>query len=110
MKDRIDPIHPGEVLYEDFLKPMGISPYRLSRSVHIDQTRISEIIRGKRSVTADTALRFGKFFGTSPNFWLNMQNRFDLEKKRLEIYEDLVGILAFKQIDSGDSSMHANNG
>jgi addiction module HigA family antidote len=101
MTDRIDPVHPGEVLFEDFLKPMGISPYRLSRSVHIDQTRISEVIRGKRNITADTALRLGKFFSTSPDFWLNMQNRYDLEKKQLEIEDDLAVVTPFGMTDSG---------
>lgn len=103
MTDRIDPVHPGEVLSEDFLKPMGISAYRLSRSIHIDQTRISEVIHGKRSITADTALRLGRFFGTSPDFWLNIQNRYDLEIKRLEIGDDLAEILTFSMSDSGST-------
>ena len=85
-------IHPGEILSEDFLKPMGISAYRLSKGANIDQTRISEIIRGKRSVTANTALRLARFFGNSPEFWLNLQAHYDLEQKKLEMEKDLKKI------------------
>lgn len=74
-------IHPGEVLLEEFLIPMEISAYRLSKDTLITQTRISEIIKGRRRVTADTALRFSKFFGTSPKFWLGLQDDFDLEEE-----------------------------
>jgi addiction module HigA family antidote len=90
--NRIPNIHPGEILSEDFLKPMGISAYRLSKGANIDQTRISEIIRGKRSVTADTALRLARFFGNSPEFWLNLQAHFDLEQKKREMEKDLKKI------------------
>ena len=90
--NRIPNIHPGEILSEDFLKPMGISAYRLSKGANIDQTRISEIIRGKRSVTADTALRLARFFGNSPEFWLNLQAHYDLELKKREMEKDLKKI------------------
>lgn len=90
--NRIPNIHPGEILSEDFLKPMGISAYRLSKGANIDQTRISEIIRGKRSVTADTALRLARFFGNSPEFWLNLQAHYDLEQKKREMEKDLKKI------------------
>ena len=73
-------IHPGEILLEEFLIPMGISAYRLSKATFLPQTRISEIIKGKRSISADTALRLAKFFGTSPKFWLGLQADFDLEE------------------------------
>jgi addiction module HigA family antidote len=73
------PIHPGEILLEEFLKPMGISQYRLAKDISVPPRRINEIVHGKRSITADTALRFGRFFGMSPQFWLNLQNRYDLE-------------------------------
>ncbi|MGD8761475.1 MAG: HigA family addiction module antitoxin [Desulfobacteraceae bacterium] len=73
------PIHPGEILIEEFLKPMGISQYRLARDISVPPRRINEIVHGKRSITADTALRLGRFFEISPQFWLNLQNRFDLE-------------------------------
>ncbi|MBP5591600.1 HigA family addiction module antidote protein [bacterium] len=74
-------IHPGEVLKEEFLVPMNISAYRLAKEINIPQTRISEIIHGKRSITADTAIRFSKFFGTTAEFWLNLQNLYDLEEE-----------------------------
>ena len=90
--NKIPNIHPGEILSEDFLKPMGISAYRLSKGANIDQTRISEIIRGKRSVTADTALRLARFFGNSPEFWLNLQAHYDLERKKREMEKDLEKI------------------
>ncbi|MEZ5012876.1 MAG: HigA family addiction module antitoxin [Chitinophagales bacterium] len=77
-------IHPGEILSEEFLIPMQISAYRLSKETGIPQTRISEIIKGRRRVTADTALRFSRFFGTTARFWLNLQNDFDLEEELLE--------------------------
>ncbi|MFD3393389.1 HigA family addiction module antitoxin [Aquirufa sp. OSTEICH-129V] len=72
-------IHPGEILREDFLSPLGISGYRLSKELFIPQSRISEILKGKRRVTADTALRLSAFFGNSAKFWLNLQQDYDLE-------------------------------
>lgn len=77
---RLKNIHPGEILLEEFLIPMGISAYRMSKATFLPQTRISEIIKGKRSISADTALRLAKFFGTSPKFWLGLQADFDLEE------------------------------
>lgn len=74
-------IHPGEVLLEEFLLPLGISAYRLAKDVEIPQTRISEIIKGNRRITADTALRFSKYFGNSAKFWLGMQDDFDIEEE-----------------------------
>ena len=82
-------IHPGEVLLEEFLKPMGISAYRLAKETNIPQTRLSEIIKGKRRVTADSALRFSKFFGTTPQFWLGLQNDFDLEEQQEILADEL---------------------
>ena len=73
---------PGEVLKEEFLDPMEISAYALAKSIYVDPTRISEIIKGKRKITADTAMRFAQFFGTSPEFWMNMQSRYELELLR----------------------------
>ena len=73
------PIHPGEILLEDYLKPMEISQYRLAKDISVDPRRINEIIHGKRSISADTALRFGRYFGTSARFWLNLQSHYDLE-------------------------------
>lgn len=90
--DKIPNIHPGEILAEDFLKPMNITPYRLSKETHIDQTRISEILKGKRGISIDTALRFSKFFGNSPEFWINIQNHYDLEEKKSKLANELETI------------------
>ena len=80
MKEKkLPPIHPGEILMEEFLEPMGISQYRLAKDISVPPRRINEIVHGKRGVTADTALRLGRFFGMSPQFWLNLQTRYDLE-------------------------------
>ena len=75
-------IHPGEILLEEFLLPMEISAYKLSKDIGIPQTRISEILKGNRRITADTALRLSKYFGNSPKFWLGLQNDYDLEEER----------------------------
>lgn len=79
--DKLPNIHPGEILSEEFLKPMNISAYRLAKAVRIPQTRISDIIHGKRRISADTALRFAAFFGTSTRFWLGLQNAYDVEEE-----------------------------
>src|SRR5438270_13535554 len=79
---RLKNIHPGEILSEEFLKPLEITAYRLSKSVRIPQTRISEIIKGNRRITADTALRLSKYFGTTVKFWMGLQDDFDLEEEK----------------------------
>ncbi len=84
---KLPPIHPGEILMEEFLKPLGISQYRLARDISVSPRRINEIVHGKRSITADTALRLGRFFSMSPQFWLNLQTRHDLEVTE-EMLED----------------------
>jgi addiction module HigA family antidote len=76
---KLPPIHPGEILREEFLEPMGISQYRLAKDISVPPRRINEIVHRKRSITADTALRLGRFFNMSPQFWLNLQTRYDLE-------------------------------
>ena len=85
-KKSMDPIHPGEILMEEFLEPLGLSQYRLAKDISVPPRRINEIVHGKRSITADTALRLARFFGTTERFWLNLQVRYDLEveKDRLE--------------------------
>jgi len=88
-KRDFDPIHPGEVLLEEFLHPMGISQYRLAKDISVPQRRISEIVQGKRSVTADTALRLGRHFGMEAQFWLNLQSRYDLLRAQAELDERL---------------------
>lgn len=78
----IKPVHPGEILFEDFLKPMEISQYRLAKDISVPPRRINEIIHGKRSVSADTALRLSRYFGLSERFWLNIQTRYDIEVEK----------------------------
>ena len=97
MNKKIPNIHPGEILFEEFLKPMEITPYRLAKETHIDQTRISEIIKGKRGISIDTALRFSKFFGTSPEFWINLQTHFELEEKKDQFDSQLNDIKSYKE-------------
>jgi addiction module HigA family antidote len=82
MAKKLAPIHPGEVLLADFLEPLEISQYRLAHGISVPPRRINEIVHSKRAVTADTALRLGRYFGTSAQFWLNLQARFDLETER----------------------------
>ena len=84
--------HPGEVLLEEFLIPLELSAYRLSKEISIPQTRISEIIRGNRRITADTALRLSKFFGNSAKFWLGLQDDFDIEEEKARKQKDLNSI------------------
>jgi addiction module HigA family antidote len=80
MKKRdFPPITPGEVLEEEFMVPMGLSQYRVAKEIHVSPRRINEIVKGKRSITADTALRLARYFGTTAQFWLNMQTSYDLE-------------------------------
>lgn len=79
---KLSNIHPGEVLLHEFLEPLGISAYRLSKDLQIPQTRVSQIIKGNRRITADTALRLSKYFGTSAKFWLGLQDDYDIEEER----------------------------
>ncbi len=76
---RLPPIHPGEVLREEFLDPLGITPYRLARNIDVPPPRVNDIVLGKRGISADTALRLARFFGTSARFWMNLQTHYDLE-------------------------------
>jgi addiction module HigA family antidote len=89
-------IHPGEILGEEFLKPFKITAYRLAKDTMIPATRVSEILKGRRRITADTALRLSKFFGNSPDFWLGIQMEYDLRKERHAIQEDLEKIPAYR--------------
>ena len=93
--DKLSHIHPGEVLQEEFLKPMGISQYRLAKDISVPPRRINEIVHGKRSITADTALRLGRFFSISAKFWLNLQTRYDLE-----VAEDLLADRLDKEVQA----------
>jgi len=96
---KIAPVHPGEILLEEFLKPLGISQYKLAKDISVPPRRINEIVQGKRSVTADTALRLSRYFGLSERFWLNLQSRYDLEveKDKLDVrLEKEVRVLTLK--------------
>ena len=86
MADKLSPIHPGEVLLEEFIEPMDLSQNRLAIDIGVDARRINEIVLGKRSITADTALRLARFFGNSPKFWLGLQTQYDLD-----VAEDALG-------------------
>jgi len=88
-KTKLAPIHPGEILMEEFLKPMAISQYRLAKDINVPARRINEIVHGKRSVTPDTALRLSKFFALSERFWVNLQARYDLETEKDKLKDRL---------------------
>jgi addiction module HigA family antidote len=79
MSEKFAPVHPGEILLEEFLKPMGLSQYALAKDINVPARRINEIVHGDRSISADTALRLSRYFGMSENFWMNLQTRYDLE-------------------------------
>lgn len=90
--DKLPPVHPGEILMEDFLKEMGITQHKLAVSIGVPPRRINEIVHGKRAVTADTALRLGRYFGISPQFWINLQARYDLEVEMDALGDSLYSI------------------
>ena len=99
--EKIDPVHPGEILLEEFLKPLGISQYKLSKDISVPPRRINEIVQGKRSISADTALRLSRYFGLSERFWLNLQSRYDIEAKKDELNRRLdneVKVLSLKSV------------
>ena len=87
---KLPPIHPGQILFEEFLQPMGISQYRIAKDTNVPPRRINEIVHSKRAITADTALRLGKFFNMSPQFWMNLQSRYELELAEDKL-EDRLG-------------------
>jgi antitoxin HigA-1 len=90
--EKLENIHPGEILLEEFLKPLNISAYKLSKDTEIPQTRISLILKGRRKITADTALRLGSYFGNSAKFWMGLQDDYDLEEERNNKKELLIKI------------------
>ena len=94
MSRKMAPIHPGEILLEEFLKPMDISQYRLAKETSMPPRRINEIVQGKRSISANTALRLARYFGTTDRFWLNLQARYDLE-----IEKDRLGRRLLKEVE-----------
>lgn len=102
MEDRLPPVHPGEVLLEDFMKPLELSQYRVAKDIGVSAMRISQIVNGKRAVTADTAMRLARYFGTSPDVWLRLQARYDLEVAQIE-YGDRIE-QEVKVLDKGQYS------
>jgi addiction module HigA family antidote len=92
-KRTMQPIHPGEVLMKEFLEPMGITQYRLAKDISVPPRRINEIVHGKRAITADTALRLSRYFGTSERFWMNLQTRYDME-----LQKDILGDRLQKEV------------
>jgi antitoxin HigA-1 len=87
--DKLAPVHPGEVLMEDFIEPLGITQHKVAVAIDVPPRRINEIVHGKRRITADTALRLARYFGTTDLFWVNLQNRYDLEVERDALGESL---------------------
>ena len=94
------PIHPGETLREDFLKPLGLSVHRLSAELFVPATRMNDIVRGKRAITADTALRLARYFGTTPQFWLNLQSNYELEMIEDAHAEEILSRVRVARCDS----------
>jgi antitoxin HigA-1 len=86
-EEKMAPVHPGEILLEDFMKPLGITQYRLAKEMNVYPRKVNEIVLGKRAITADTALRLARFFGTSPEVWMNLQAHYDLELARDDLNE-----------------------
>lgn len=105
MEDRLPPVHPGEVLSEDFMKPLSLSQYRVAKDMGVPALRISQIVNGKRSVTADTAMRLARYFGTSPDVWLRLQARYDLEVAQIK-YGDRIE-QEVKVLDKGQHTSFA---
>lgn len=97
MENTLPNIHPGEILKEEFLEPLNISAYRLAKETKIPQTRVSQILKKKRGITADTALRFATFFGNSPQFWLGLQNDYDIEEQRNSLSGELCLIHHYQE-------------
>ncbi len=97
MDQKLAPVHPGEVLSEEFMRPMGITQYRLAKDIAVPPRRINEIVQGQRAVSADTALRLAKFFGTSEMFWLNLQARYDLDVQRRRLGKRLGEVRAYQR-------------
>ncbi len=98
MSQTLVPVHPGEVLREEFLRPLGITQYRLAKETNVPARRINEIVKEQRAVTADTALRLAKFFGTSEMFWLNLQARYDLDVQRQKLGRGLASVRPLSQV------------
>ena len=94
---KMPPVHPGEILMEEFLKPLRVSQYRVAVDISVPPRRINEIVHGKRAITADTALRLARYFGNSEGFWMNLQTRYDLEVQRDKIGEEVLEKISSKR-------------
>lgn len=95
MRQPLSPVHPGEILAEEFMEPLGITQYRLAKETEVPPRRINEIVQGNRAITADTALRLARFFGTSEMFWLNLQARYDLDVQKAKLGSRLASVRPF---------------
>ncbi len=89
-EEKMPPVHPGEILLEEFMKPLGITQYRLARAMKVYPRRVNEIVHGQRAITADTALRLARYFGTTPELWMNLQSHFELERARDELEAQIL--------------------
>ena len=103
VKDKMPPIHPGEILLEEFLQPLSLSQYRLAKDISVPPRRINEIVHGKRAITADTALRLARYFDTTDRFWINLQPRYDLE-----VEKDRLGGKLEEEVQVLDRSAYVN--
>ena len=99
-KKMLAPIHPGEILMEEFLKPLGISQYKLAKDINVPARRINEIVHGKRSITPDTALRLSRYFNLSERFWLNLQARYDIEVEKDKLNDRIEAEVKVFQVQS----------
>ena len=102
---KMPPIHPGEILYEDFMKPLGITQYRLAKEMHVYPRRVNEIVHGKRAISADTALRLARYFGTSAELWMNLQAHYDLKLARDEAEEQIVAEVQPLRTDGSEGTL-----
>jgi addiction module HigA family antidote len=105
--DRLPPVHPGEVLLEEFLKPMSITQYRLAKDISVPARRVNEIVLHKRGITADTALRFGRYFGTSEQFWLNLQSEYDLDVERDRLGDRLNSEVVKPRVSAASATLRS---
>lgn len=105
--NKLSPIHPGEILSEEFLLPMNITQYRLAKAIGVDARRIHSIVHGERSITAETALLFSRFFGNSAEFWLGLQSQYDLETAEDRLFQRLEGVVPYRPADMDMGSRSA---
>ena len=98
MTSKLEPIHPGEILSEEFLGPLGVSQYKLAKAIGVSARRINEIVHGRRSITADSALRLARYFGTSEMFWMNLQSSYDLDVERRRLRPQLAAVRKMSEV------------